>query len=149
MEGGVITIRELGAGDEQALVDLNDAVDPGWSDRHEPLAAGPADFLGDGASFAVGAYEGGAPAGWAWGVHIRRPNGWCMTYLHQLDVSEPYRRQGIATKLVQASMDIARSTGSSQLWLSTGAHNDVARALYDHLGGDRKPQGDVNYWWNL
>jgi hypothetical protein len=28
-------------------------------------------------------------------------------------------------------------------------HNETAQALYESLGGDRKPLGDVNYWWDL
>lgn len=34
-------------------------------------------------------------------------------------------------------------------WLSTGGHNEAAQALYESLGGDRKPLGDVNYWRTL
>ena len=35
------------------------------------------------------------------------------------------------------------------LTLSTGGHNKTAQALYESLRGDRKPLGDVNYWWDL
>ena len=46
-------------------------------------------------------------------------------------------------------MALARARGSSRFWLSTGGHNEVAQAVYESLGGDRKPLGDVNYWWDL
>ena len=46
-------------------------------------------------------------------------------------------------------MTLARRRGSTKLWLSTGGHNEIAQALYESLGGDRKPLGDVNYWWDL
>jgi ribosomal protein S18 acetylase RimI-like enzyme len=144
-----ITIRELGLTDGPALLELMDAVEPGWSDRHPPLDGGQSAFLADGTTFVVGAYAGDVPVGWAWGARIRRPDGLQMTYVHQLDVVEPHRRRGIATMLMERSMAIARRDGSRRLWLSTGAHNDVARALYERLGGDRKPLGDVNYWWAL
>ncbi len=44
---------------------------------------------------------------------------------------------------------LARRLGSTRFWLSTGGHNDVAQALYESLGGERKTLGDVNYWWTL
>jgi hypothetical protein len=32
---------------------------------------------------------------------------------------------------------------------AVGAHNETAQALYESLHGDRKPLGDVNFWWDL
>jgi hypothetical protein len=42
-----------------------------------------------------------------------------------------------------------RRAGSTRFRLPTGGHNDTAQALYESLRGDRKPLGDVNYWWDL
>ncbi len=89
------------------------------------------------------------PAGLAWGLQIHYPSGRAVTYLHELDVREEFRRRGIATQLVVRSMELARSRGSTRFWLSTGGHNEIAQALYESLGGERKPLGDVNYWWEL
>jgi hypothetical protein len=36
-----------------------------------------------------------------------------------------------------------------RFWLSTGGHNETVQALDESLGGDLKPLGDVNYWWNV
>lgn len=144
-----LAIRELGLADVSALRAVMDAVMPDWSDHLAPEASGPMAFLADGDSSAVAAYDDEAPVGWAWGVRIRYPNGRLVTYLHQLDVIESHRRQGIATLLVDAAMTIARQRGCTRFWLSTGAHNDVARSLYERLDGVRKPLGDVNYWWEL
>lgn len=144
-----LAIRELGPADEPALRTLMDAVIPGWADLLAPGASGPTAFLADGESAVVAAYDDAEPVGWAWGVRIRYPNGRLVTYVHQLDVVESHRRRGVATKLIEASKTIARRRGCSKFWLSTGGHNEVAQALYGHLGGDRKPLGDVNYWWDL
>ena len=46
-------------------------------------------------------------------------------------------------------MELGVVRGSTKFWLSTGGHNEVAQALYASLDGDRKPLGDVNYWWDL
>ena len=106
-------------------------------------------FLREPTSFVLGAYVDDAPVGLAWGMQMRSPSGRLTTYLHELDVHERYRRQGVGSALVDASMRLGRQRGSTRFWLSTGAHNVAAQALYESLGGDRKPRGDVNYWWNL
>lgn len=142
-------LRELCAGDESDLLDLFCAVLPGFTDLLAPGESGPLVFLEDAAGFAFGAYVDGVPAGLAWGVCMRYPNGRSVAYLHELDVLDEFRRRGIATMLVERSMTLARERGASRFWLSTGGHNDVAQALYDSLGGERKRLGDVNYWWNL
>ncbi|MEZ5296072.1 MAG: GNAT family N-acetyltransferase [Ilumatobacteraceae bacterium] len=56
---------------------------------------------------------------------------------------------GTGSALVAEAMAIGRRRGSTRFWLSTGGHNEVAQAVYASLGGDRKPLGDVNYWWDL
>ena len=142
-------IRELDTGDPAALVLLFEAVLPGFAEAAASRERAPEQFLAESRSFALGAYVDGEPAGLAWGVQMRYPNGRLVTYLHELDVREPFRRRGIATSLVEHAFALARQRGSSRFWLSTGGHNEAAQALYASLGGDRKPLGDVNYWWEL
>jgi ribosomal protein S18 acetylase RimI-like enzyme len=80
---------------------------------------------------------------------MRSPSGRLTTYLHELDVHEDWRQQGVGSALVTATMNLACVRGSTKFWLSTGGHNEAAQALYESLGGDRKPLGDVNFWWDL
>jgi ribosomal protein S18 acetylase RimI-like enzyme len=145
----VVEVRNLQAGESDALVELFDAVLPGFGSSLSADPAGPDAFLRDPASFALGAYADATPVGLAWGLQMRYPNGRLTTYVHELDVREEWRRQGVATALITEAIALARSDGSTRFWLSTGGHNEVAQALYDSLGGDRKPLGDVNYWWSL
>lgn len=70
-------------------------------------------------------------------------------YVQELDVQGNWRRQGVGSALIAEAMALARRLGSTRFWLSTGRHNETAQALYESLGGDRKPLGDVNYWWDL
>ena len=135
--------------DAQSLVALFEAVLSGFTGSLQDRSDGPIDFLNDPASFALGAYVDGVAAGLAWGMQMRYPNGRLVTYLHELDVREEFRRQRIATSLIQMSMSIARQRGSSRFWLSTGGHNEIAQSVYASLEGVRKPLGDVNYWWEL
>jgi ribosomal protein S18 acetylase RimI-like enzyme len=139
-------ITQLHVGDEDALLTLFGELLPGFVLLD---AGGPTLFLSDPASFVFGAYVGDAPAGLAWGVQIRYPTGRLVTYLHELDVHEKFRRQHIATSLIEESMALARLRGSTRFWLTTGGHNEVAQSVYASLDGVRKPLGDVNYWWDL
>jgi ribosomal protein S18 acetylase RimI-like enzyme len=144
-----VEIRELVPGAEAELVTLAAAVLPGSPTANAEPDAGPAAFLGDPASFVLGAYVDATPVGLAWGAQMRSPSGRLTTYLHELEVHERWRRRGIGAALVTEAMGLARRQGSTKFWLSTGGHNTTAQALYASLGGDRKPLGDVNYWWDL
>ena len=142
-------IRELVAGCADQLVALFAAVLPGSPTAHVDRLDGPEAFLRDSHPFALGAYVDGTPVGLARGMQMRSPSGRLTTYLHELDVHENWRRQGVATALVTAAMNLARVRGSTKFWLSTGGHNETAQALYGSLRGVRKSLGDVNFWWDL
>lgn len=142
-------IQELLEGDAERLVELFAAVLPGSAAAQTEPFDGPAEFLRDAGTFALGAYIEAAPVGLAWGLRMRSPSGRLTTCVHQLDVHEDWRRRGVGSALIEEAMALARRQGSAKFWLSTGGHNQTAQALYESLGGDRKPLGDVNYWWDL
>ncbi|WP_299411268.1 GNAT family N-acetyltransferase [Acaryochloris sp. IP29b_bin.148] len=54
--------------------------------------------------------------------------------LNDLFVLSSYRRQGIATQLMQVAADYARETGAIRLVLATQKNNMAAQALYQSLG---------------
>lgn len=142
-------IRELVAGEAERLVELFASVLAGSPTALMDQLDGPEGFLRDPSSFVLGAYVDGSPVGLAWGVQMRSPSGRLTSYLHELDVREDWRRNGVGSALVNEAISVAGRRGSTKFWLSTGAHNESAQALYESLGGDRKPLGDVNYWWDL
>lgn len=144
-----VEIRELIAGRADQLVALFAAVLPDSPTASLEELDEPEAFLREPSSFVLGAYANDAPVGLAWGLQMRSPSGRLTTYLHELDVHENWRRQGIGSALVTEAMNLARGQGSTKFWLSTGGHNETAQAMYESLGGDRKPLGDVNYWWDL
>lgn len=145
----MVTIRSLTGGDAGDLATLIRAVDPDSAVEGDEGRAASEAFLADPASFVLGAYDGDRPIGFAWGLQMRSPSGRLTTYLHQLDVHANWRRQGAGTALTTAAMELGRRQGSTRFWLSTGAHNEGAQALYESIGGTRKPLGDVNYWWQF
>lgn len=142
-------IQKLVAGGADQLVALFAAVLPDSPTASLEELDEPETFLREPSSFVLGAYVNDAPVGLAWGLQMRSPSGRLTTYLHELDVQENWRRQGIGSALVTEAMNLARGRRSTKFWLSTGGHNETAQALYESLGGDRKPLGDVNYWWDL
>jgi ribosomal protein S18 acetylase RimI-like enzyme len=144
-----VEIRELVAGGPDQLVALFAAVLPESPTARADPGDGPDAFLRDPSSFVLGAYADDEPVGLAWGLQMRSPSGRLTTYVHELDVHERWRRRGIGSALVTEAMALAGRRGSTKFWLSTGGHNEIAQALYESLGGDRKPLGDVNYWWDL
>ena len=144
-----VEIRELVAGGADQLVALFGAVLPGSPTAQADQLAEPEAFLRDPSSFVLGAYIDDMPIGLAWGLQMRSPSGRLTTYVHELDVQTNWRRQGVGSALITEAMALARRRGSTRFWLSTGGHNETAQALYESLGGDRKPLGDVNYWWEL
>jgi len=144
-----VEIRELADGEADQLVELFDGVLPGSATALANQLDQPEAFLRDPSSFVLGAYIDDVPVGLAWGLQMRSPSGRLITYVHELDVHVDWRRQGIGSALITEAMTLARRIGSTKFWLSTGGHNDAAQALYESLGGDRKPLGDVNYWWDL
>ncbi|MEO7571683.1 MAG: GNAT family N-acetyltransferase [Acidimicrobiales bacterium] len=107
-------IRGLVAGGADQLVALFAAVLP---DSPAALVAGfdaPEAFLREPSTFVLGAYVDDAPVGLAWGVQMRAPSGRLTTYLHELDVHERWRRQGIGSALVTEAMALARRAGSTK-----------------------------------
>ncbi len=142
-------VREFQAGQGDQFASLLGAVVPdSLATLADPISESEL-FLQDPASFTLGAYVDDEPVGLAWGLQMRSPIGRLTTYLHQLEVRENWRRRGIGFALVSEAMALGVRRGSTKFWLSTGAHNEGAQALYEALGGDRKPLGDVNYWWDL
>ena len=96
------------------------------------------------------ATDGGEVTGWCWGSQLARPDGTSMLYLHQLEVAEAHRRQGIGRELVSSFMRAGRAAGATKMFLTTGAHNTAARRLYTSLGGGLATQGATeNYWFLL
>lgn len=113
-------------------------------------AGGGRPYLESPGALAFVASHGFEIFGWCWGYQLIRPDGFSMLYLHQLDVVEGYRRQGIGRALLSAFMRAGAQAGATKMFLTTGETNAPARALYDSMGGGLATQGPtVNYWFQL
>lgn len=96
------------------------------------------------------AVEGHEVQGWCWGYLLARPDGPSMLYLHNLEVAEDCRRQGIGRRLLGSFVDAGVRLGASKMFLITGESNTAARRLYESMGAGLAAQGPtVNYWFLL
>jgi ribosomal protein S18 acetylase RimI-like enzyme len=120
------TIRRLGPGDEDVVRRLAE---------REPQTA----LLQDDRTLFYAAFAGDEPIGFAFGYLLPRRHGDPeILFVYELGVDVPYRRQGIATRLLRALLAAA-----PEAFVLTEPDNDAANAVYAKLGGVRS---DVVMW---
>jgi GNAT superfamily N-acetyltransferase len=65
--------------------------------------------------------------GWCWGYLLARPDGTSMLYLHNLEVAEPWRRQGIGRRLLRSFRRLANSSALAR------CSSSRAKATWPHV----------------
>lgn len=66
--------------------------------------------------------------------------------IRMLAVAQDARRRGVGTALVDACIDLARSSGARRVRLSTEPEMTAAHRLYERLGFVRTPERDWSPW---
>jgi ribosomal protein S18 acetylase RimI-like enzyme len=118
--------------------------------RFTGVASGAAAFLQSPGTIAFIAVADHEVQGWCWGYSLARPDGTSMLYLHNLEVAESCRRQGIGRGLLRAFMEAGVQVGAGKMFLITGEDNVAACRLYESMGAGLATQGPtVNYWFRL
>lgn len=79
---------------------------------------------------------------------LPHPDGNDTLYVHELDTHPDYRRQGVATQLMNELLSIARQKGLSEVWLGTEIDNPAANELYKKLGPSEIEQS-VTYTYKV
>ena len=64
-----------------------------------------------------------APMGFLHAELLDRLDGELMMLVYDLEVTAEYRRQGVATELMQAALDVAHEQGAARCWLLTETDN--------------------------
>ncbi len=64
---------------------------------------------------------------------LPHPDGADTLYVHELDTHPDYRRQGVATQLMQKAVEIAKEKGLREVWLCADADNEAANKLYQSI----------------
>jgi ribosomal protein S18 acetylase RimI-like enzyme len=138
-----ITVRQAILSDLEALVPLFDGYRQFYGRASDLSAA--REFLlarfNHGESVLFIAHEGDTSVGFTQlypsfsSVSLAR-----VFVLNDLFVHEHARRKGVASKLMSAATDFAKSLGAVRVSLSTATGNETAQALYQSVGWKRDEQ---------
>ncbi|HPF59007.1 MAG TPA: GNAT family N-acetyltransferase [Candidatus Competibacteraceae bacterium] len=138
-----ITVRQAVLSDIEALAPLFDGYRQFYGRASDLSAA--REFLrarfNHGESVLFIAHESSAPVGFTQlypsfsSVSLAR-----VFVLNDLFVHEQARRKGVASKLMSAATDFAKSLGAVRVSLSTATSNETAQALYQSAGWKRDEQ---------
>jgi ribosomal protein S18 acetylase RimI-like enzyme len=124
-----IQIKHLVAGDEAILervaVDVFDeAIDP------KRLAA----YLAEPNHHMMVALKAGEVVGQIRAVVHKHPDRSDELYIDNLGVTPSLQRQGIASKLLKAMLELGKSLGCKEAWLATERDNTQAKGFYESYG---------------
>jgi len=103
---------------------------------HEIDPARLAAYLADPGHAMVLALSGGEVVGQARGMICRHPDKPSELYIDNLGVTPARRREGIATRLLDALVAWSRGLGCEVAWVATEPDNVEARALYQGRGAE-------------
>ena len=138
---GSITVKRLGVEDLGLLVGVSE----GLFDRPiDPVQA--AAFLRDPLHELLLAFDGDNAVGMVSANVMLHPDKEPAMFINEVGTRDGWLRQGIATRLTERMIEIARERGCVGVWLGTEADNAAAIGLYRKLGGD-EVQG-VYFGWD-
>lgn len=104
-------------------------------------------FLADAGHHLLLAYdEAGEPVGMVSGVETTHPDKGTEMFVYELGVAPAARRRGMATALLHALADLARSRGCYGMWVAVDADNDAALATYERAGARDEGACVVRGW---
>ena len=119
-------IVRLGPGDEDLVAEAEYLFD-------DPIdASSTKAFLRDQNHHLLMAYVDGSPAGFISAVETYHPDKkGPEVFLYELGVDEQYRRQGIASALIDALVDLSRDRKCRGIWVLTELDNEPAIRTYE------------------
>lgn len=101
------------------------------------------EFLVNNGRHYVIAYCDGELAGAVHGYNLLHPTGDIYLYVDEVDTIVEYRRQGVATALMNEFFKIGSEVGALELWLGTEHDNEEAKALYEKLKPSEIDNGPI------
>ncbi|MEL6522806.1 MAG: GNAT family N-acetyltransferase [Pseudomonadota bacterium] len=125
-----ITIHVPGPEDTDLFNNVADGVFDGPV-RADQLQA----FLNSESHVIVLARAGGVVVGFASAVIYLHPDKPPQLWINEVGTAPTWHRQGIASKVVQTMIELARARGWQEPFVLTDDDNAAARALYAKLGG--------------
>jgi len=125
----IVDVKRLGPGDGHLLRDVAEDV---FDD--ELVADRVAHFLNDDNHILIVAYLKGRVIGQLAAMVHRHLDSPSEVYIDNLGVTPLHQRQGVATKMIERMLEIAREFGCQSVWAATEIDNEVAAALYRRTG---------------
>ena len=102
------------------------------------------DFIDDSDNYFLAALDNNHVIGFLLAYKLKRYDGLrSMLYVHEVDVKESYRRQGVATKLFDEIKRISKNEELMKIFLITNESNIAAMNLYAVEGGIRNEADEV------
>lgn len=77
----------------------------------------------------------------------RMDNGNDMMLIYHCFVAEGYKRQGVATRMINMLLEYAKEHDLHYVFLITQEDNEAANSLYQKLGGELHPSNRNLYYW--
>ncbi|MDW6022070.1 GNAT family N-acetyltransferase [Mesorhizobium sp. BAC0120] len=141
-----IEIKLLGPGDAALLHKVAEGV---FDEPVDPARV--AAYLAEPGHYMFVALHGGAVIGQTAAVVHRHPDKSTELYVDEVGVAPPYRRQGIARKMLEAMFKHAKAIGCEEAWVGTERNNLPARGLYEQrrASGDCEAEPFVMYVFRL
>src|SRR5262245_9150861 len=113
-----LTIRILGPGDREVL----SRVAPGVFD-HAVQDALAEEFLRDPRHHLVVALDGDLVVGMVSAIHYVHPDKRPELWINEVGVAGSHREQGVASRLLEAMLDVGRQCGCHEAWVLTDRGN--------------------------
>ena len=102
-------------------------------------------FLDDSRHHLSVAVHRGQVVGFASAIHYVHPDKEPELWVNEVGVAEEYRGAGVGKRLIEALLDRAGDLGCRGAWVLTERENAAAMALYESVGGVRRPVDPVMY----
>lgn len=72
-----------------------------------------------------------------------------IAYLYDIEVLQPYKRQGVGRLLIESLLSQLKSEGVSELWLGTATDNVEGQAFFSSTGGIKSVETFNEYIYEL
>ncbi len=148
-------VHEFRVSDRNLLDAALDAFQPEWRTQPNSAESGSLAFIADSATFTLGLYHDDQPMAISWGYRLRLPTGARSVLVHDIQVQEDHRQQGLGRQLLKAVLQLARDEGQHHVWGIVEADNAAAHALARSAGGLSAGSqrgdivGDTVYEWRF
>ena len=139
-----ISIKRLSSDDAGVLR----RVAPGVFD-HEIDGCLVEEFLNDPRHHLVVALDASTVVGIVSGVHYVHPDKSPELWINEVGVAATHRRRGIARRLIDAMLGVARDHGCREAWVLADRSNRAAMALYASVEGAERPVDQALFSFEL